>query len=804
MLHYLLTICLCLFLAVPESHAAEESRLLNLGRGEAQEETVLRLEFTKRPRYRLDVSGQRIDLFLFDTAIGPAFASAQQQGGSVAKIVLTEKMTGLMVSFLMTEVPRGARVDMDGHSKTLEMHVLWASTSGTVPPKVGRSLTGGTGVGDDTIKPRTAAKSHYSSDWGLFFRDFETPIVWTLPLQYTLPVVPEPGSSSAQVLREIWRRSQAEAWSDVGQLLRRLGGEKLTGEDRQYFMLMTGAVMLQEGKYDAVRQLYHTFREECPQSRYLNRFTVMAACARARGGNPYGAVTELAPLLAKGNEPGQAGEPAAELLYAEVQLAIGRPRKALTVLAMITNSDGPRFSRAVLLRAADARVAALGQHREAMAVYRRWLAQAGNDAMDLYSQVYWAETLEKQGEIKAAEKAFTQLAGVPQAPEGRALTLFAAARVARKLGQVPLALERCVTIRRRSPGSEGAFRAWLLELDMVMTGGDKSLIEQRSTEYASIAATARDRVLREEAAFKYALAVAMAGDNRRAIELLQAFRRDFAAGRLRSEAEILILQKLEPLVTELLQGGKSYEAMLMVEKNRDLLSNFTLSPGFALQVGRVFRDMGMYQRAAGIYDYLINHVEKKNSDEPYYLPLAEVLYADARPDDLVKLVGRYRQKFPVGHSLAPLLVLQGRMLLESGKLDEVVALLAPLKSDLPEVQDLRHRLAVAVTLRDGETGVALGGLLLGKETGVDQPGAQLLRAERLFREGNSDQALELYRKLIGADLFVDQSRYRCGEILLDRGEHEQGINFLRELVEKGKEKYWQGLAREMLSLASAD
>lgn len=802
-LHYLFTICLCLFLAGAEAHAEDETRLLNMGRGEAQEETVLRLEFSKRPRYRLDVSGQRIDLFLFDTAIGPAFAAAPQQGGSVAKITLTEKMTGLMVSFLLSGIPRGARVDMDARGKALEVHVLWESVNGTIPPKTARRLVGGTGVGDNTISARVAAKSHYSANWGLFYREYETPLFWQPPVRYTLPLLPDPGSGSSQVLREIWRRSQAEAWDDVGSLLHRLGGEKLSPEDRQFFLLMSAAVMLHDGKYDGVRQLYRQFREEFAQSRYLNRLLVMSACALARSGDPYGAVTELAPLLAKSSDPGQHGEAAAELLYAEVQLAIGRPHQALSALAVIAGGDGPKFSRTVLLRSADARAAALGQYREALLAYRHWLAQAGNDSMDLCSLAHWAEALEKQGDIKGAEQAYSRLAETPQAPDGRALALFAAARAVRKLGQAPLALERCVTVRRRHPGSEGAFRAWLLELDIIMGGGDQELIERRSGEYATIGATAGDRVLREEGAFKYALAVALGGDNRKALELLQAFRRDFAAGPLRSEAEILILQKLEPMVTELLQAGKSYEAMVLVEKNRDLLSTFSLPPSFAVQVGKVFRAMGMYERATGIYDYLIRHAENKAAEEPYYLPLVEVLYAEGLPDELANAVARYRQRFPAGKSLAPLLVVQGRLLLESGKLDEAVNLLSPLKDESAEVLALRNRLAMAVTLRDGTSSASLGGLLPGKEPATEQPGAQLLRAERLLREGKADQALELFQQLLGAELFVDQSRYRCGEILLERGEQQQGINFLRELVDKGKEKYWQGLAREMLALANA-
>ncbi|NTV14034.1 MAG: tetratricopeptide repeat protein [Desulfobulbaceae bacterium] len=801
MLHYLFTICLCLFLAGPEAHAAERTRLLNMGQGDAVEETIIRLGFSKRPRYRLDVSGQRIDLFLYDTAIGSAFAAAPQQGGSVSSITLTEKMTGLMVSFHMAGVPRGASVVLAGaHGMDLEIHVLWDSAVGKVQPKVGSRLVGGSGSGDNTISARITPKSQYSANWERFYRDYETPIVWQLPVRYTFPDLPDLGSCSSVVLREIWRRSQAGAWEDVASLLKRLGGDKLVGDHRQVFLLLSGASLLQAGQYEPARKLYAQFRQEFPQSPYLKRFTVMAASGLAHLGNPYGAVTEITPLLSKNDAFGKRGEPAAELLYAEVLLATGRPEKALSALA-VAGGEGVRLRRMVLLRTADAR-AALGQYREALLGYHQWLVQDGKEGMDLYSQARWVEALEKQGDIKAAAPAYSRLAETPQSPEGRALAMFAAARAVRKLGQVPVALERCVTIRRRLPGSEGAFRAWLLELDIIMLGGDKVMSLQRSGEYATIAATAPARVLREEAAFKYALAVLLAGDNGKGVELLQAFRRDFASGQLRGEAEILLLQKLEPLVAGLLQAGKSYEAMVLIERNRDLLSTFTLPPVFAVQVAQVFREMGMYPRAAGIYLYLISHSDKKAEEETYYLPLAEVLYAQGFQEDLLTAVARYRVRFPAGKSLAALLTLQGRLCLEAGRLDEAATLLKSCKEESPAVLELRNRLALALTLRDGVGGNALTGVLPGKPSEVEEPAARLLRAERLLREGKAEQALEVFQQLIAADAFADQSRYRCGQIYLDRGDRKQGINFLRDLVDKGKEKYWQGLAREMLALAS--
>ena len=800
MFRSLLTACLCLLLLVPDARAAGGARLLNMEKGEALEETVLKLAFSSRPRHRLEISGQRIDLFLFDTSIGPAFVPSTQIGGSVAKVEMVEKITGLLVSFQMTGIPRGARVE-SGAGPELAVHVLWEAGSGKVLPQVAARRVGGTGSGDNSVRARTEAGSRYAGDWAGFYRDFETPIEWRPPVAYTIPDLPEPGAGVATVLREIWRRTAAGGWEDGGRLLRQLAANRFGQADRQFFLLMSGVFMLRDGKYNGVSEMYRRFREEFPSSPYLNRFTVMAACGVARGGDPYAAVTMIAPLLPKVGEGGKTREPVAELLYAEVQLATGRPRKALEVLILLNGSGGSGFSRAVTLRTAAARAAATGQFREALAGYRQWLAQAGKDeTMDHYSLARYGESLEAQGEFKAARPVYLQLADNPQEPDGRALALFAAARCGRKLGETAAALDECVAVRRRHPGSEGALRAWLLELDLAMSGGDRELARKRGGEYAAIAATARERALREEAAFKHALAVLLGGDNPKGVELLRSFRRDFAAGELRREAEVLLMQRLGPLMAELQQAGKSYEAMLLVEQNRDILSNYTLPPEFAARVAKVFQDMGMYRRAGDIYDYLIKHAEKKADEERYYLPLTEVLYAEGRHDELFETVRRYQARFPGGKSLSALLLIQARLSLDLERSDEAAATLAPVKEESPELLALRSRLAAAQAVRGGgEAGS--GSTAGGKGGGAETPWTRLLRAERLLREGQAEPALVLFEQLVADEALADQARYRCGQIHLEKGERQRGVNFLRELVEKGKEKYWQELAREMLILA---
>ena len=807
MIHTALTSCLCLLLAVTNVHAGERALLQNIVKNEALGQTILGLTITARPEFRLKVSGQRIDLLLSDTTVSSSLGRLPQDG-SILRILLAQKGPDLMVSFLLVRPPQGARVVSGGGDHDLALHIGWNTGTRKVRPAIASRLRGVPIIDDNNTNVRVVTRSRYAQHWQNFYREYQTPIVWDMPVRYTLAELPGPGSKQAPagsptaVLQEARRHSLAGRWPAALALLGRLPAAEVPPADQQSYLLLYGAALIQGGDYQSALGLYRRFANSYPSSPYLNTFKVLLACGRAQAGDPYGAVSEINDLIRPGGEKEQSVQEApAGLLLAELYLATGRTREALEMLARIAGPGTPRLARAVLLRTADAR-AALGRYRQALTGYREWLTQAGADSLDVYSLAHLALSLEQQGELREAEKTYIRLAGRVREPERRALALFAAARAALGRGAPGRAAGRFAAIRKDYPGSQGAFRAWLKELDLVMIGDGKARVPGWSNEYRVIASVAPSLALREEAAFKYALALILHGKKQQGLALLQRFRRDFAGNSLRSEAELLTLEQLEPLVTELVQEGKDLDALVLVEQNRDLLATYIQTPEFVLAVAEAFRDLGLSDRADQVCSYMLGIAEGTAAEERFYLPLVEALAAAGRHQEVCSTVRRYRKRFPVGQSLLRLQLFQGRALLALGRLDEAAALLPELKGESPEISILSNRLLLALAVRNGAESASLSDLLAAAAPG-DRPGTQLLRAERLLRQGRPGPALAIFQQLIALDRLADQARYRSAQIFFDRGEQQRGVNFLQELVDKGKDPYWQDLAREMLAMARA-
>ncbi|OEU53514.1 MAG: hypothetical protein BA871_04190 [Desulfuromonadales bacterium C00003096] len=79
------------------------------------------------------------------------------------------------------------------------------------------------------------------------------------------------------------------------------------------------------------------------------------------------------------------------------------------------------------------------------------------------------------------------------------------------------------------------------------------------------------------------------------------------------------------------------------------------------------------------------------------------------------------------------------------------------------------------------------------------PSGLLLEAEALRRLGHGQQALPLYEVLAEDGTFSDQATYRCGQILLIKGERTRALKLFQNLVEKGKNGLWRQLASDFIA-----
>lgn len=733
MLRHLLTICLFFLPPVLAAQAGSGAQLQSLLKNESMDEMVVNLIFSTPAAARLEVSGQRIDLFLADTTASPALGTLPQDG-SILRVLLAQRGPELMVSLLLSRPARGVRLDSPGDARDLALHVDWDEGTRGIRPAIAGNLRGRTRADDQGRHARVAATSRYANRWRDFYRGHATPVNWEMKPRYTMPELPAPdpgqivAGTPAAWFREAWRLGLADRWEESAALLKRVAVAELAVSDRQPFFLLHGAALLQSGADEQAAELYRQFVEASPDATGLNRFRLLQARRRAQDGDPYGAASAIATLIGGGRNGEEPWLGWAELLLAEIRLATGRPGAAREGLERLAGSGGSRLARAVQLRLADVN-SVQGRRAEALKGYREWLRQGEMSRLDVYSLSQLALCLEAAGEWGEAERVYVRLADLAGQPAGIALALHAAARTAAQRDEIAKALSRCAAVRREYAGTEGAFRAWLLELDLIMSGQDKAAIMGRGDEYAAIAQDAPSRDLREEAAFKHALTVLLAGRTGPGLEILQGFRRDFASGVLLGEADALTLEFLESLVMELLREGRGVEALALVEQNRDLLATRALPPHFAVAVAGAFRDLGLLERAASVYGYLLEDARGKAEAEPYYLPLVEALEAAGRYQELIGRVRLYRERFPAGPALTSLLLAEGRALLALGRLDEAIALLPTIQGQTPEVLALRNRLVLALAAGEADNSSAMQGLLAARMP-QQRAGIQLLQAER--------------------------------------------------------------------------
>ena len=75
-----------------------------------------------------------------------------------------------------------------------------------------------------------------------------------------------------------------------------------------------------------------------------------------------------------------------------------------------------------------------------------------------------------------------------------------------------------------------------------------------------------------------------------------------------------------------------------------------------------------------------------------------------------------------------------------------------------------------------------------------------MRAEALFRNGQTGQALPLFAALTERDGYKDQALYRLAQVYLATGRADMGVKVLTQLTEEGSSELWKKMAREAIAL----
>jgi outer membrane protein assembly factor BamD (BamD/ComL family) len=742
-------------------------------------------DFSNVPEFKLETSGQRIDLLLSNTDVSSNL-QALPEDDKIVKVLFARKPKELLVSILLHKIPARVATIKNPATKQITLDISWA-TSGANRPAIAFQLSG-MPTAHPTLKDIATPQlsSPYTGRWQDFFKTSHTPLNISVPIRHTVPALPSwavgkegrPGQSLLLL-------ANAGQWRTLLEKIQKSpksGASDLT-------MILHAEALIRTGRPD--RALAVLDRQRAPLSNITlaNRAAYLRALSEGISGNPYQARASLLPLLEKRNAT-VAMAPFGRLLDAELLLAIDRPAQAYEILKEPVQNWPTNLQRAVQWRRSEA-LTLIGKEAEAGRNFQHLFTRA-----DLYAKFpeiryHAALAYLKTGKYRQAEQYFRSLAPHLQNPVDHGNALLYAARAAYLGNDLKSALVTYEQLRDNYENAEPGYRAWLALLDHRFQTQGSTSFAQIARDYGTIAKQAPLRGLREEAAFKQALALSLHQRHERAVELLQIFLNNFSHGPLLNEARSLLSELLPPLIQKLIKDGQDMKAVVIVEQNRELLINGNLSWAFLPDLAKAYARLGLWEKACKSYFFLIDRGSKDQQDKTYYLPLTQLLHDRAQYAMAATFAQRYLDKYPSGPDREKLFELQLAALDKSNQLDEAAKLLKNPKhpqSDGIELQSARiHWKRQEITE------------IINQPKGLNSTHEGLfLRAEALFKASRLPEALSLYEQLLQQKKYADQAIYRCGEIKLKTGDTRSALKLFGQLAENKPASFWGRLAKDAI------
>jgi|LGVF01.1.fsa_nt_gb hypothetical protein len=782
-----------LFGVTQQAMAATAPLLDRMTKKDSLTSSRIMLEFSALPEYRVVPSGQRIDLFFSNASVAPTLHLLAEDD-KIVKILLARSQKELMVSLLLRQVPANLTYTAIASKATIELEIFWEKASGS-RPAIAFRISGLPSRQTRTSSTLPLIKSDYSGQWRNFFNEYQTPLLLDVTPPVSLPILPHVGFEQAStpfaaVLKSLEDGDPKEALTR----LQEIADDVLSQTGLLHKQLLLAEALLRSDSAEQSLAILESLPQQQLSVALQQRAGYLHNLAQTLTDEPYGAMArhaELEKLLANGpyRYPLQ-------LLQAEIALINGDGELALKNL-LWQNSSWPKQLRALRqLRIADLQVET-GQSREALAHYQKLMTGGGLPKDQHFSLQQAARAFYESRQWDQAHILYQRLSILLQDPDSRSQALFLSNLATYLKGNQDQAMLQFRLLREDFPGTRGERRAWLKTLDHGLATGEERHLLQGRRDYPVLISLIKDRELREEAIFKLGLTLYLHGESQRAIEVLGDFQRNFASSPLRRETEALMAEILQPEMEKLITQGDDLQAVVLLEKHRDLLIRGDGIWPFLPQLAKAFTRLGLFDRGCRVYLYLLDHAKNEDDAEKFYLPLTSLYYDRDEYALTEKYSKAYLQKYPKGVDRSALFLLRLRALYKLARFEEAAELL----------QDKQYPRSTAIELMATQIYWELGDYnqvidfanRLGDRGEAIPPSGLLLEAEALRRLGHGQQALPLYEVLAEDGTFSDQATYRCGQILLIKGERTRALKLFQNLVEKGKNGLWRQLASDFIA-----
>jgi hypothetical protein len=785
-----LLLCLGLLLqAVLPVYSADQPVLLELQKKEGLSSTRISLLFDRLPEFSTEHSGQRLDIQLNEATVSDEISHLPEDE-TVVKILLASKAGGILASFLLRRPPKQIVSKSQENPARIDFDLYWDSARGS-RPAVAFRVEGIPGIKGGRKLREKREFPVWHENWRDLFKADLTPWKLDPELNFSLPEFPVLAiENPSPALQQRLELTNEKRWLS---LLRFLPDMPPLAENEQlYEELLVIEGMVRTGGLEAaairLRKLEDLQGPHKVRVDYLTDF-VLAANGQAYAAFLKGS-EQLKTLSAK--DPFY---PLMTLLVAEAAVATSNDKMAVSLLDNKEIAWPGALSRIVSMRRADA-IVGLGDYPRALGEYHK--LTDSTLLFDSYpkSRGRAAKAAFAVGDYRLATLLYKdlgrQLADQPQED----LAYFAAAAANYNAGETEWAQIGLQKVFLEMPGTEGADRAALRIQDhQVLIGGEREQAEA-AYRYAFLAEKSKIRVLREEAGFKQALVLYLLGDSGESVKLLMDFRRAFASGALRAEADSLLAEQLPGVIGDLIDKGEDIAAMVLVEQNRKLLLKGDLDKAFLDRIAGALTRLGLYKRAARIQLFLLDRAKGVAAREEYYMPLVQLYLLRREYRAASDYAKTYLDTYPRGVLRGAVYGLMLDALEKQKRYEELLQQLE--RSDRPLSAYLDVRAAWLYWQQDRLVDTVKRLESARKLTGKLEVKEMALFAESLYQLGRDKEAEKFFKPLKQDETFGPQASYRSAQLLLRKGKMQAGLNLLRSFVEKDKSGPWVLLAQDLL------
>ncbi len=774
--------------------------LEKMNRIDEQDNILLYLNFSKLPQYDISINGRRIDLSLAETKAQPDLSMIEEDD-RIIKVLKNDKDSRLQFSFFLRYPPQNIDTRELQDSNRLLLNILLGNPFTKHYQNFASELNDITimkGQLKDYSNP--ASLSPYPGNWLKFFKEYEAQIPLHIQPKYTLP--PFPLSQFFTRLRlkkssipaEIQDLASQRKWDQVQSRLREILQEEPEGTNRQILILAYAEAHIRNDDYrQASRMLSHLDRIY-PESAVTPATAFLRIYLQAITEDPYPALLELGKMETELSRENLL-LPYVTLFQAELALASNRADRAEQILKRDDAAYDTTTAKLRLIRQADTYYSQ-NKTIKALVVYQM-TAKESTLATLPFSLANFADTLYHHKLYKKASIRYKQLADLLTEKKQQDLVLYKQAMSELHHRNPAKVLHSFLQVEEGFPETRGAYQSRLKQIDInYLRGKLQSVGAVR--QYDRLAQDANWREIREEAAFKQILVLHLNNENRRAMDLLMIFLRDFRSGNLITDARALVIDILPLVIKDMIAKEDYLQALILAKKNKSFFVHRWIDNSILNELATAYLKLGFYDRAEKVYRFMLEMAPEEQLED-IYIHLLTTLYSEKKYALIEEYTDRFFLRFPDSKQRETVFLIKLKALQHQGRLADAATLLTdeerPITADINKTGG-----TILFDLKRYEEVIKILTPQLEQEGDQSEGDVIYQMAESYFQTENYSQAIPLFTRLMTTDAFQDQARYRLAQMSIASNNRDNALNLFKQLAEKGNSPLWKKLAREELEI----